>query len=213
MQPSTLSNRTQPRSRLPALPLTPRVEHHPEVLQPAAKAPTRPRALTANALCRSAQWRSCHCGALGQSHIDHERRCCGRRRDRLAMPPLGAHGGSALSMWCDRHGQAPPSRQSTIVSAVALHGGLQTAGARRLPPPFVGAMMHARRGLPRPSRAMAARPEHPLAVLHVWRERLGRLTHPRLRAIAQSARRVCTVSAVRSLMCEWSRHGNTHTIM
>ena len=50
------------------------------------------------------------------------------------------------------------------------------------------AMMRSRRGLPRPSRAMAARPERPLAVLHVWCERLGRLTQPRLRAIAQRAR-------------------------
>ena len=48
--------------------------------------------------------------------------------------------------------------------------------------------MRSRRGRPRPSRAMAARPERPLAVLHVWCERLGRLTQPRLRAIAQRAR-------------------------
>jgi hypothetical protein len=43
-------------------------------------------------------------------------------------------------------------------------------------------------GLPHEaSRAMAARSEPPLAVLHVWCEQLGRLTQPRLRAITRHA--------------------------
>ena len=53
--------------------------------------------------------------------------------------------------------------------------------------PYARAMMRSRRGLPRAFCAIAARPEHPLAVLHVCCKRLGRLTQPRLRAIAQLA--------------------------
>ena len=40
------------------LQVTARVEHRPQVLELAAQAPTRPWALTAKDLCRSAQWRS-----------------------------------------------------------------------------------------------------------------------------------------------------------
>jgi hypothetical protein len=126
-----LSNHTQSRSRRPALPLTPRVEHHPEVLQPAAQAPVGAhgqRALSLRSMAPVPPQ-----GARGHSHIDPERRCCGRRRGRLAVLPPQAHRSGDLRMWCDRHGQPPASRPLTITAICPSDDALSAWAAPGVP--------------------------------------------------------------------------------